>query len=191
MIKVMPGTDAHLIQGQNTSFPSQNLSTITDVGSNSSEDQTILDVLLAEKQITPQQFEDIKIKSNSTGTSYEEILQTLHIIPEEKISAVKAQLLGVPYISLANTAFAPEAISFLSRGVAERFHVMPFAYDEKTQILSVAMANPVDLEAMQFIRQKTGLTIKAFAASPGEITHAIATQYRQELVGEVGKALEE
>ncbi|HSW88344.1 MAG TPA: ATPase, T2SS/T4P/T4SS family [Candidatus Saccharimonadales bacterium] len=174
MIKVMPTVDDQI---NNSEY--------------SNDEQSIIDILLKEKLITPEQYEDVKIKNSSTGKSYEEILQSLHIVPDEKLTEVKAQLLGVPYVLLDSTAFSPEALNFISRGVAERFHLIPFSYDEKTKVLSVAMANPVDLEATQFITEKTGLIIKAFAASPEEIASSIETQYREELVGEVGKALEE
>ena len=53
------------------------------------------------------------------------------------------------------------------------------------------MANPVDLEAVTFVREKTGLTVKTFAASPTEVILAINQQYRQEIVGEVGEAIKE
>jgi len=41
------------------------------------------------------------------------------------------------------------------------------------------------------VREKTGLSIKTYAASPGDVEMAINQQYRQELVGEVGEALKE
>ena len=53
------------------------------------------------------------------------------------------------------------------------------------------MANPVDLEALEFVRQKTGLIIKTFAASADDVRKAINQQYRQEIVGEVGEALKQ
>src|SRR6185437_13069844 len=108
----------------------------TDAGSfsfnNFEGDQTILDVLLAEKILSQQQYEDIKVKSNSAGKSYEEILTASNVIPEDKIVEAKAKLVGVPYISITNTAFAPEAVNLISRGVAERFQAIPFGYDDKT-----------------------------------------------------------
>src|SRR5258708_4755225 len=191
MIKVMPDIHDFFSQTQNMSSSGQNISTINERSFSVGEDQTILDILLAENLISQEQYEDIKVKNNSTGKSYEELLGTLQIVPEAKISEAKAKMIGVPYITLQNTAFSPEAISFLSRGVAERFQLIPFSYDDKIKTLSIAMANPVDLDAQQFVQLKTGLIIKVFAASPQEISHAIETQYRQELVGEVGKALEE
>ncbi|MGH7245412.1 MAG: GspE/PulE family protein, partial [Candidatus Levyibacteriota bacterium] len=163
----------------------QNIPTISD------SPQNVLDALLASHTITQTQYQDISLRSASTGKRPEEILEELHIIDDAKITEAKAKVLGVPFISLTNTSFAPEAVSTIPRAVVERFHLIPFLFDATTKTLSIAMANPEDLDALQFVRQKTGLTVKAFAASSEDITNAIATQYRQELVGEVGKAIKE
>ncbi|OGH13984.1 MAG: hypothetical protein A3H50_02140 [Candidatus Levybacteria bacterium RIFCSPLOWO2_02_FULL_37_10] len=160
----------------------------TDLTS-SGQNATILDVLASERLITAQQMEEIKVKSASLGRPYEETLTSLNIVPAGKLAEARAKLLGIPFISLSSTSFSPQALSMISRAVAERFLLIPFLYDEKTRTLSVAMANPVDLEALEFIRQKTGLNIKTFAASADDVEKVIDQQYRQEIVGEVGEAL--
>ncbi len=153
--------------------------------------QSMLDMLLEQKLLTQEQADEVRVQSATQNKSIEDVLLEKNIVDSGKISESKARMLGVPYISLATASFSPEALSFIPRAVVERFNLIPFMYDDKTKILSVAMANPVDLEAQQFIRQKTGLTIKTFAASPEEVKNAIDVQYRQELVGEVGKAVKE
>lgn len=155
------------------------------------EQKNILDVLLNDRIITKEQYDDIKVKTVTLNESAEDILKSSQIVPESKLTEAKAKMLGVPYISLLNTSFSPQALSFLSQAVVERFALIPFFYDEKGRSLSVAMANPVDLDAIAFIRQKTGLDIKAFAATPSEVKNAISQQYRQELVGQVGEAIKE
>ncbi len=157
----------------------------------STENKTLLDVLLSQRLITAPQYEEIKVKSASQGLSLESVLTSLNIVPEEKITEAKAKLLGIPFVTLEGTSFSPQALGFMPRAVVERFFLIPFSYDEKTQTLSIAMSNPVDLEAISFVRQKTGLNIKVFAASSKDVEKAINEQYRQELVGEVGEALKE
>lgn len=159
--------------------------------SDPSDEVSLIDTLLAEKLITEEQFNEIKVKSATQGQSPAVVLTAMNVVPEAKLAEVKAKLLGVPYVSLANASFSPQALSFLPRAVVERFSLIPFLYDDASKTLSVAMANPVDLDAIAFIRQKTGLTIKSFAASPTEVQNAINQQYRQELVGEVGEAIKE
>ncbi len=157
----------------------------------STNTQTLVDILLSQHALTQEQYNEIKVKSASQGIPEEQIIESLGIVPAEKFTEAKAKLLGVPFVSLDTTSFSPQALSFVPRAVAEKFSLIPFLYDEQNKILSVAMANPVDLKAVEFVRQKTGLDIKSFAATSAEVTRAIGQQYRQELVGEVGAALKE
>jgi type IV pilus assembly protein PilB len=180
IIKVMPTSD---LNTQNLSQP--NLTQTLP------ERKTLLDILLEDKLITKEQYDEIKVKSASQGISSTSILETMGIVGEKKLAEEKAKLYGVPFISLEATSFSPQAISLIPKSVVERFSIIPFLYDEKTKTLSIAMSNPVDLEALQFVAQKTGLTIKSFAASAEEVKKAINEEYSQEIVGEVGEALAE
>ncbi len=153
--------------------------------------RTVADVLLNEQVISPDQYEEVKIKMASQNESAENVLKALHIVTEAQLTQAKAKLLNIPFISLAETTFSPAALNFIPRVVAERFQLIPFAYDETTKTLSIAMSNPVDLEAISFIQQKTEQTIKVFASASSDVVSAIGAQYRQELVGDVGQALKE
>lgn len=156
-----------------------------------SEHRTLLDVLLADNLITQDQYNDIKVKSSSQDISSVDIVESMGIVDEKKLAEEKAKLLGVPFISLELVSFAPQAISLIPKAVVERFSLIPFLYDDKAKTVSIAMSNPADLEALQFVTQKTGLTVKSFAASKEEVDKAIGEQYSQEIVGEVGEALAE
>ncbi len=159
--------------------------------SQGSSSQSLADVLFADKLLTKEQYDDVTVKSASKGLSEESVIESLNVIPAEKFAEAKAKLLNIPFVSLDNASFSPQALGFVPRAVAERFALIPFAYDEKTQTLSIAMANPVDLEAVTFVREKTGQNLKTFAASVPEVERAVNQQYRQEIVGEVGAALKE
>lgn len=152
---------------------------------------TIADVLLNQGILTQQQYQDIKVKSASGGISVEDILKTEGVVSEAQLTQAKAKLLGVEFISLENVSFSPQALSFVPQSVAQRFVLIPFTHDEETKTISVAMSNPANLEAISFVQQKTGLSVKSFAATTTDIQKAIKEQYRQELVGEVGQALKE
>ncbi|HZE86882.1 MAG TPA: ATPase, T2SS/T4P/T4SS family [Methylomirabilota bacterium] len=175
-----------------SSLPSnQQLSPAIDLTAAPTEVKTVIDILYGEQLLTKEQYEDVKVKSVTQGQSPVAVLQVMHIVDDDKIARAQAQLLGIPYISLSAISFSPQALGFLPRSVVDRFSLIPFLYDDKTKTLSIAMSNPVDIDALAFVRQKTGLIIKAFAASPTDVKNAINQQYRQELVGEVGEAIKE
>lgn len=186
-----PINDPATQSGSNTMQNQQNLrpAGVSSPTSSYSTD-SIADILLSQNIINNQQYQEIKLKSASEEKSQDEILASMNI-PEEKITEARAKVLGIPFLSLESISFSPQALSFIPRSVAERFSLIPFMYDEKQRSISVAMSNPVDLEAISFIKQKTGLIVKTFAASKNDVTTSISEQYKQELVGEVGKAVKE
>ena len=153
--------------------------------------KTVLDVLFAEHKISKEQYDDVKVKTALDGSNPDDILKSLQLVSEDVFVEAKAKLLNVPYVSLASMSFSPEALSLLPRAVVDRFQLIPVHFDEKSKTLSIAMSNPVDLEAIDFVRQKTGMAVKSLAASPTDVKNAIDQQYRQELVGEVGAAVKE
>ncbi|HZJ18443.1 MAG TPA: ATPase, T2SS/T4P/T4SS family [Patescibacteria group bacterium] len=162
-----------------------------DTKQQSKEDQSVADILLGQHLITPEQNQEIKVKSASQGINDVAAIEQMNIVGEEKLAEAKALRMGIPFISLENTSFSPQALGFIPRAVVERFQLIPFGYDEKSKVISVAMSNPVDLEAISFVQQKTGLNVKTFAASAADVKRAIQLQYRQEIVGQVGEALKE
>lgn len=156
-----------------------------------SSNLSLLDILASENAITKEQYKDIKLKAATQGTNEEAVITSSGIVSEEKISEAKAKMLGIPFVAIENASFSPEALGLVPEAVVQRFNLIPFLYDKNAKTLSVAMGNPVDLDAITFVRQKTGLNIKAFAASPSAVKAAIDVQYKQELVGQVGEALKE
>ncbi len=169
------------------SLSSMPVSSVLDSG----DAVSLLDVLHSEHFLSDDQYETVKIKSAAAGQSPTSILKSMKIVPEEKIAEAQAKILGIPYISLSTVSFSPQALSLLPRAVVERFSLIPFLFEDKTNTLSIAMANPVDLDALAFVRQKTGLNVKSYAANPQEVLAAIEQEYQQELVGQVGEAIKE
>ena len=167
------------------------VSTPVNNGFDPNDAKSILDILYAEHALTKQQYEDVKVRCATEGLSPAEVIKSMNIVPEEKIAEALAHMLGIPYISLSNVSFSPQAIGLLPKAVVDRFVLIPFMYEEKTKTLSIAMSNPIDLDAIAFVRQKTGMNVKSFAAAPSEVKDSIEQQYRQELVGEVGAAIKE
>lgn len=152
---------------------------------------SLVDALLSERVLTQEQYNDIKLKAATQNLTEESIIVNNRMVTEEKMAEVKAKMLGIPFVAIENASFSPEALGLVPEAVVQRFNLIPFLFDPKTRTLSIAMGNPVDLDAITFVRQKTNLNIKAFAASPSAVKAAIDMQYKQELVGQVGEALKE
>lgn len=152
---------------------------------------TIADILVSEHLITPEQITRLKIEAVNKGESLDKLILANKLIDPAKYYDARAKLLQVPFADLSTLPVTPEALSLIPKSVAERFSLLPFSYDKQNNTLSVVMSDPVDLEAVNFLRQKTGLIIKSYQGIPDDIANSIQTQYTIGLVGEVKEALKE
>ncbi len=158
---------------------------------NSIDEPSVGAILVQERLITADQYNNLKVEAAKQNTEVDELIHKLQIVPEDKYFEAMAKLLNVPFTSVTSLPFSPEALGFIPKSVAERFSLIPFAFDRETKVLSVVMSNTKDVEAMEFIKQKTGATIKVFQGIPSEVSQAIQSQYSFGLVGEVKAALKE
>lgn len=155
------------------------------------ENPSIGAILLKENLLSLAQLTNLKVEAAKQNRDVDKLIHDLQIVPEEKYFEAQAKLLNVPFTSVTTLPFSPEALGFIPKSVAERFRLIPFAFDKEGKVLSVVMSNTNDVEAIEFVKQKTGATIKVFQGIPSEITQAIQTQYSFGLVGEVKAALKE
>lgn len=147
------------------------------------------DILLKQGFLTQNQLSAIKLESINSGFTSEQIIQQHQLVVPQKLAAAKAQLLGVPFINLEGKAIGTEVLNYIPEAAATRYRLIPF--DKKGDKLFVAMADPLDLQVIQFIEKKSGLYVKPYLALPEEITKAVNDQYSQNLTTEVTSALKE
>jgi type IV pilus assembly protein PilB len=153
--------------------------------------KTVADILLEENAINPDQFNQLKLDAVNKGTDLDKLILESKAVSEDKYYEARAKLIGVPFVSIEHLPFSPEALGFVAKPVAERNRLIPFAIDKQTSTLSLAMANPLDFETINFIEQKTAQHVKAYQGVPSEVDTAIRDQYTVGLVGEVKEALKE
>jgi len=160
-------------------------------GSPSSTGATLGSTLVSNGFLTNQQYQDLLIEQASSGKSVEILIDEKHLVKESDMTKTQADFYNLPFINLAETGASPEAISQIPESVARRYQILPFTIDKQNQLLSVAMKNPMDLSAIDFVEKKTGYKLLPHFASPSEIERTIAERYAQSLSNEVNAALKE
>jgi len=153
--------------------------------------KTIADILVEQGKLAQEKADEVKLTFLNTGQEIEKIIAEGGLVSEEDLTRAKATFYNLPFINLTETSSSPDAIAKIPRAVAERNNVVPTVYDKKKNLLSVAMADPLDLEVVEFIEKKSGAKIKPFMASPSQIKGALVERYEAGLTTEVTAALKE
>ena len=150
---------------------------------------TFFDILVAKGKVTASQAEELRQKNLSEGKSYEELLKEADLADETDITEAKAEFNHLPYVKLTATGIDPEALNKIDEGIAKRYQLLPFSIDQDQNLIKVAMVNPLDLAAIEFLKQKSSLEVEAYYAEPTEIERMIVERYSQSLSTEVTEAL--
>jgi type IV pilus assembly protein PilB len=155
------------------------------------QDIQLLDTLVKKGQLKPEDFEWIKQEIVSSLEPLAQILLKHNLVSETDIAKARAEILKIEYLDVTSTSVSPEAINVLPEAVAEKYLCLPFSLDQINKVLSVAMADPVDLQAIEFVERKTGYKLKPYLAEASVLAKEIRSRYAQSLSTEVTEALKE
>jgi len=146
------------------------------------------DVLVNEQVITQAQLDKALGMQRGSGKKLGEILVDEGITTEEAIARALSSQLGIDMIELQNVKISEEILGLVPSNVLKKHKMIPFEYAaDSVNILRVAMADPMDMYAMDDISIITNLQVEAVAATTRSIMLALDKYYGQ---GEVNSALE-
>ncbi len=145
------------------------------------------DVLVEANIITPQQLEEALKIQKETNKKLGEILVEKGIISEDELVEVLEFQLGIPHIKLDMYPIDPKAVEKVSETIARRHTVLPVAFDEDGSLI-VAMADPLNIFAIEDLEIYSGKRIKPRIAKASDIKRAIEKFFGKQ---EAMKAVEE
>ena len=106
-----------------------------------------------------------------TGAALREVLLRLNLASESAILDYYEEQLGIPRMDLSTYVLEPEIVRLLPDRVARQYTVLPLFKIGTT--LTVAMADPLDVVALDEVKQTTGLQVDVVVSSEAQIKEAI------------------
>ena len=136
------------------------------------------DMLVEERVITDEQLNYALKEQKKRKLKIGETLVDLGFIDELTIVKVLEKQLKVERIQLASIVIDPEILKLVSEQILRKYMVMPFEFHKSNpNVLRVAMADPLDIIAIDDIAIITNLKIEPTVATPKEIATAIDKYY--------------
>jgi type IV pilus assembly protein PilB len=133
------------------------------------------ELLLREKRVTPVQLQEALNYQRANGGRLGASLVKLGIVADEDIAAAISRQVGVPSIRLREVELDPAVVRLISGESAVKYTVLPVARSGTT--LTLAMADPTNVFAMDDIKFMTGLHVEPVVASEAAIREAVARYF--------------
>jgi len=133
------------------------------------------EILIRENLITSQQLRETLDYQSANGGRLGSNLVRLGYISDDVVTAVLSRQYGVPSINLDLFQIEESVIKLISEDVATKYSALPISKAGAT--LTLAMADPTNVFAMDDIKFMTGLNVDPVIASETSIQHAIAKYY--------------
>lgn len=147
------------------------------------------DALVKDGVITNEQLQKALEMQKGSGRKLGETLIDSGMVSEESIAKVLSSQLGYEQVDLQNISIPQDVLELVTPAVLKKNKVIPVEYaPDNMNILRVAMADPLDLDAMDDISIITGCQVEPLVATPRGVMLAIDRFFGQD---EVAMALEE
>jgi len=150
------------------------------------------DLLVSLGIITPQQLQQSLEQQKKTGQKLGEVLLELGFVNEELLFAVLAKQFNIQYVSISEYGEIPQSVlSLVPERIVKTFQLIPIEFDKNTNTLTIAMCDPLDLYAIDTLKEITKCNIKVVVSKKNEILEAINKYYeKKESIEEIEKKAE-
>jgi type IV pilus assembly protein PilB len=147
------------------------------------------ELLVKAKLITQDQLQDALKEQQSSGIKLGEVLLKMGFITEEDITETLSAQFGVPSINLTHFEIEPGVLKLVAADVARKYNILPVNKTGAT--ITIAMADPTNVFAMDDIKFMTGYNVEPVVASEAALQAAIDKNYGATHALELKKVMEE
>lgn len=136
------------------------------------------EVLVGSGFVTSKDFQLADKSAQELNTDISDILIFRGAISEQALGQLIAEYLKVPFVTIGQQIIPMEVLDLVPEKLARTHIVVPFGLEKN--VLKLAMSDPSDFEAFEFVRRHTGLSIEAYYATVADIRKALG-QYKRNI----------
>ena len=138
------------------------------------------DILIESGKLTEDRLKEALFIQKQVGKRLGEILVEQNFVTEEDIIEVLEKQLNIERVNLEIIRIDRRAIKMISEKVCRKHLIFPYEVDDNT--IKVAMADPLDIVAIDDVEISTGLNVSPYIAVKQSIQRAIDIYYSNQKV---------
>jgi len=140
--------------------------------------ERLTELLIKNELISQEDLDKALSIQKEKGGRLSDILVKLGFVNEDDLAVVLSQSLGLPPLDLSRVKIDSEVIEIIPEEVARYYQIIPVSKIGKT--LTLAMADPLNVFAIDDVKALTGFDINPIVGRPKELMQAIDTYYSKD-----------
>ena len=150
-------------------------------------DQTIENILKQGGVVDEPQLADLKLIAERSKQTLQETIIEQKVISEEDLTKLIGDYIGVPFVRIEPKDIPEDVLKRIPEHIARQYNVVLFEKNEDDS-LSLAMEDPDDVQALNFIQKEIGYNTKVFLATKSNILDCLEN-YRGNINAELDEVI--
>ena len=150
-------------------------------------DQTIESILKQGGVVDEPQLADLKLIAERSKQTLQEAVIEQKVISEEDLTKLIGDYIGVPFVRIEPKDIPEDVLKRIPEHIARQYNVVLFEKNEDDS-LSLAMEDPDDVQALNFIQKEIGYNTKVFLATKSNILDCLEN-YRGNINAELDEVI--
>ena len=151
--------------------------------------ERLTDILINNKLISQEQLDQALEVQTKKGGRLSDIIIALKFVKENDLISSLSQGLGFPLIDLKRFKIEAEVIKLIPVDIARHYQIMPISKIGDT--VTLAMADPLNIFAIDHVQQFTGYKINPIISSSKDILQTIELSYPDATGGVIDSLVKE
>ena len=150
-------------------------------------DALVKELLAKGKKVSAEQIKAVREQAGNEKTPLQELVVSANLISEKDLTKLYAEEIDVPYIDLNVKEIKREILKLIPERIAKQYNAVLFGVEENGVKL-LAVDDPDDIQAINFLKKQLGNDIKIFIATKTSILQAL-DQYKGNISSELTKVI--
>ncbi|MBU1998250.1 MAG: hypothetical protein KKE64_02015, partial [Candidatus Omnitrophica bacterium] len=140
----------------------------------------LIEVLLREQLITPEQLKDAQDKQKGAKKPIQDILVEMGFLKEEDLMRVCSQVFNTPVVSLDKERMESDCLKLISCEQAKLYGIYPLRKEKNLlgqDVLFIATSDPQDIQTIDNLESMLNMEIQPVFCNHSEISQYIERYY--------------
>jgi len=147
-------------------------------------------LLVESEAVSPEKFESAKEEARRNDQEITDVLIGRGDIPEYYLVELLGKYFDVPAVNLMTLQIPKEIVEFIPEAYAKSEHVIAFDYNKKKGLIKVAMIDPADYNAINFLASKLSAKIEPYITTMESLRYGLR-HYKERIGADFNEIIQE